>query len=61
MVGVDVSNIPHDRTSVAFMLDILQQNILVTNNYMAHNPSERYMNLRCELKASHLCSKLPCT
>jgi hypothetical protein len=61
MVGVDVNNISYDRTSVAFMLDILQQNILVTNNYMAHTPSERYMNLRCEVKASHLYSKVPCT
>jgi len=32
MGGFDVNKIPHDRISVAFMLDILQQNVLVTNS-----------------------------
>jgi len=52
--GVDVNEIPHDKTSVALMLDILQQNVLVTNNYMVHTPSERYMTLRCKINAPHL-------
>jgi len=43
------------------MLDILQQNVLVTNNYMVHTPSERYMTLRCKINASRLYSKVPCT
>jgi hypothetical protein len=61
MGGVDINKIPHDRPYIDFMLDIQQPNVLVTNSYMAHTPSESYMTMTSEVNASHPYSMVPYT